>query len=87
MPSPPDELIREAILRLLAARRPGATICPSEAARALEPVTWRPLMHDVVRVAHGLATAGTIEITQGGAAQRPGETLRGPIRLRLLVQP
>ncbi|MFL6152017.1 MAG: DUF3253 domain-containing protein, partial [Ornithinibacter sp.] len=36
--------LQQAILDLLDQRRPGATICPSDAARAVEPDDWRPLM-------------------------------------------
>jgi hypothetical protein len=37
-----DEQIRDAIASLLESRQPPATICPSEAARALAPDAWRP---------------------------------------------
>ena len=49
---------REAILALLARRRPGTTICPSEAARALagdDDAAWRPLMPAVREAAAALA--------------------------------
>ena len=45
MPDPdaiPD--LERAILELLAQRDAGGTICPSEAARAVAPDDWRPLM-------------------------------------------
>jgi len=35
LPQAPTDAARDKILDLLAARRPGSTICPSEAARAL----------------------------------------------------
>ncbi|MEO0822520.1 MAG: DUF3253 domain-containing protein [Pseudomonadota bacterium] len=73
---------QDAILALLAARRQGATICPSEAARALDPEGWRALMPLVRRAAGAMAAAGRIAVLQRG---RPVEieTARGPIRLGL----
>ncbi|MBA2322300.1 MAG: DUF3253 domain-containing protein [Deltaproteobacteria bacterium] len=71
----------EVILALLAERAPDATICPSEAARALDPEDWRGRMDDVRAAAARLAAAGVIEVTQGGAVVDPGAA-RGPIRLR-----
>ncbi len=76
----PDEIER-AILGLLAERRDGATICPSEAARALAD-DWRPLMQPVRDTAAAMADAGRLEVTQSGRAVDPREA-RGPIRLRL----
>jgi hypothetical protein len=74
---------RAAILQLLADRAPGATICPSEAARALGGDDgFRPLMPVVREAAAQLAAAGEIEVTQGGRAVDPASA-RGPIRLRL----
>jgi hypothetical protein len=76
-----------AILDLLAARGPGKTICPSEAARRLGGEDgFRPLMPLVRDAATGLAAAGRIEVTQGGQAVDIGEA-RGPIRLRTPASP
>ncbi|SEV88886.1 Protein of unknown function [Cognatiyoonia koreensis] len=60
----------------LDAVRPGATICPSDVARALSS-DWRPLMADVRRVAADMAT---VRATQKGCDVDP-ITARGPIRL------
>lgn len=76
-----DEQIRSAIESLLQSRQPQATICPSEAARALSPGAWRPLMKQVRRVAIGMVKEGILEIRQGGASVVPDGSLRGPIRL------
>ena len=76
-----DEQIREAITGLLKNRQPPATICPSEAARALAPGEWRPLMPQVRAVAITMANSGVLDIRQGGKTVRPNEPLRGPIRL------
>lgn len=74
------------ILRLLAERGEGKTICPSEAARSVagseERAKWEPLMEPARSAARRLVSAGKIEITQGGHAV-DGSTAKGPIRLRL----
>ena len=71
-----------AILELLAKRRPGATICPSEVARLVWPEDWRPRMEDVRSAARTLVAQGRLEVTQRGEVVEPA-TARGPIRLRL----
>lgn len=76
--------IEDTIFALLAARREGATVCPSEVARALvaEEGPWRLLMPQVRQVAQGLAASHRLHVTRGGVtvdATRPG----GPIRLGL----
>ena len=58
-----------------------ATICPSEAARAVRPDDWRPLMERTRRAARRLAARGRVEITQRGQVVDPSDA-RGPIRLR-----
>lgn len=76
-----DERLESAIFDLLSARDRGASICPSEAARAVEP-DWKPLMERVRRAARRLARAHRIEITQSGSPVDP-DAFRGPIRIRL----
>lgn len=76
-----DEQVRDAIVGLLQNRAPLATICPSEAARALAPDAWRPLMPRVRAVAVALAKVGVLEIRSGGRTISPDQRLRGPIRL------
>jgi hypothetical protein len=79
--TPSDARIVAAIDRVLDARHEGATICPSEAARALRPDgDWRALMDDVRRVAADEASAGRLEVRQGGERVDP-ERARGAIRL------
>lgn len=73
--------IATAILRLLHARDPGKSICPSEAARAVDAEDWRALMPLVRGVAAQLAQRGDIVITQ--RAQPAEANFRGAIRLRL----
>ncbi|KAI9002892.1 hypothetical protein DFJ74DRAFT_441239 [Hyaloraphidium curvatum] len=72
--------IEATILRLLAARKDGATICPSEVARALAK-DWRPLMDPVRTVASDLVDRGLIVVTQKGQIVDL-RTAKGPIRLR-----
>lgn len=76
-----DGQVSDAIVGLLLDRAPTATICPSEAARALAPDDWRPLMPRVRAVAFALAKDGVVEIRQGGRVVSSNEPLRGPIRL------
>jgi hypothetical protein len=77
----PQARIERAILELIAARAPGKTICPSDAAVALAGEgDFRPYMEPVREVATQLAKDGRIEITQKGEPVTIGE-VRGPIRL------
>lgn len=76
-----DDQVRDTIVDLLRNRAPLATICPSEAARALAPDAWRPLMPRVRAVAVAMAKGGVLEIRSGGRTISPDERLRGPIRL------
>jgi hypothetical protein len=78
-----DLRLEAAILDLLSARSRDATICPSEAARAVSPDGWRDLMEPARRAARRLAAAGKLVVTQQGRVVDPS-TARGPIRLRRL---
>ena len=79
---PRDRQLEESILDLLATRRPGATICPSDAARAVGTAdTWRDLMDPARAAARRLVAAGQVEITQGGEVVDL-DSARGPIRIR-----
>ncbi|KUG58638.1 DUF3253 domain-containing protein [Nesterenkonia jeotgali] len=76
-----DRDMERAILELLAQRAATATICPSEAARAVGGEQWREKM-DAARAAAGrLVAAGAVEITQRGEVVDL-TTARGPIRIR-----
>lgn len=85
-PDATDKRLEEEILRLLAERGAGKTICPSEAARAIggeeDRSQWEPLMERARMAARRLVSAGQIVITQGGHIV-DGSTAKGPIRLRL----
>jgi hypothetical protein len=78
---PIDEALEQQIRTLLEARAGGATICPSEAARAVEPEGWQVLMEPARAAARRLVAAGEMEITQGGRVVDPS-TCKGPIRIR-----
>nr|WP_211660819.1 DUF3253 domain-containing protein [Modestobacter muralis] len=66
---------------LLDQRRPGTTICPSEAARAVDPEGWRELMPAARAAAGRLVAAGQAEVTQRGEVVDVA-TARGPVRIR-----
>ena len=78
---PVDHALESAILDLLAERATSATICPSEAARSVDPDGWRELMEPARAAARRLVAAGEVEITQGGRVVDPSTT-KGPIRIR-----
>lgn len=73
----------DAILTLAAARGRASSICPSEAARALDAENWRRRMHDVRVAAVKLAKAGRIEILRKGKPVDP-DAFKGVIRLRIV---
>jgi hypothetical protein len=76
-----DRRLEHTILDLLGARAGAATICPSEAARAVGGDGWRDLMEPARQAARRRVAAGAVEITQGGRVVDPS-TARGPIRIR-----
>ncbi|MFY0408288.1 DUF3253 domain-containing protein [Solicola sp. PLA-1-18] len=76
-----DEELERTILTLLDARARDATICPSEAARAVGGDDWRDLMEPARAAARRLVDRGDVQITQRGQVVDPS-TARGPIRIR-----
>ena len=78
------QALEAAIFQLLAKRQPNATICPSDAARAVYPAAaqWRAAMPAVRTVAAQLVAQGKLVVTQGGKVVDI-HTAKGPIRLRL----
>ena len=76
-----DLRLEETIAALLSARSTDATICPSEAAKAVGDEEWRDLMEPARRAARRMVARGELQITQGGAVVDPS-TAKGPIRLR-----
>ena len=80
--TPEDRRLEEAILDLIGRRAPGATICPSEAARAVGGEEhWRDLMEPARQAAQRLTVSGEVEVTQGGEVVDLA-TARGPVRVR-----
>jgi hypothetical protein len=81
---PSEALIAETILRLIASRDPGKTVCPSEVARELggsQPENWSPLMQPVRRVAVRMTKAGEVAILRKGKPVADPEDFRGIYRL------
>ncbi len=76
-----DRQLESSIRTLLASRATTATICPSDAARAVSEDGWRDLMEPARRAARRLVAVGEVEITQGGRVV-DASTAKGPIRIR-----
>src|SRR3954469_14704497 len=76
-----DRALEQTIGALLDQRRPGTTICPSEAARAVDAEGWRELMPAARAAAGRLAAAGEVEVTQRGTVVDVA-TAGGPVRIR-----
>lgn len=82
-----DQALEQAIVDLLARRASSATICPSEAAKAVAGSgDWRALMEPARRAARRLTHAGTVEIVQQGRPVDPSD-FKGPIRIRTRLAP
>ncbi len=78
---PVDHDLERAMLGLLDQRTRAATICPSEAAKVVNPSAWRELMEPARAAARRLEAAGEVLITQAGQIVDPS-TAKGPIRIR-----
>jgi hypothetical protein len=75
-----DERLERAIVSLLEARARTSTICPSDAARAVDPEHWRRLMEPARQAAGRLVEAGVVVVTQRGKVVDIAAA-RGPIRI------
>lgn len=77
-----DDLIdgaRAAAMALLAARAPGATVCPSEVARVVaDGADWRAAMPVVHAAVDGLVADGAVRLSWKGAAMA---ARAGPYRI------
>ena len=80
-PGATDQALETSLLELLGKRARGASVCPSEAARAVGGADWQPLMEPARQAARRLVARGEVEITQGGRVV-DGSTAKGPIRVR-----
>lgn len=78
---PVDTVLEAAIVDLLGQRAGGATICPSEAARHVDPDGWRDLMEPARRAARRLVAEGRVVVVQRGRVVDPSNA-KGPIRIR-----
>ena len=78
---PVDTALETAIVGLLGHRAQGATICPSEAAKNVDPEGWRALMKPARSAANRLVDAGQVVIVQRGQVV-DSATAKGPIRIR-----
>ena len=76
-----DLQLESTIVSLLHKSARDATICPSDAARAIGGEEWRDLMEPARRAARRLVARGELQITQGGVVVDPS-TAKGAIRLR-----
>jgi len=82
-----DRALEDSIRSLLSARSQGATICPSEAARAVGGEEgWRDLIEPARAAARRLVAAGEVVVTQRGAVV-DASTAKGPIRIRRVPAP
>lgn len=69
---------RETVLALLAQRAPGATLCPSEVARAVAAPAWRAAMPAVHAAVDALVAEGLVELRWKGELLA---TRAGPYRI------
>ena len=76
-----DTALEDAILQLLNARARDASICPSEAARAVGGESWQSFMEPARKAARRLVAQEKVQITQGGKVVDPSRA-KGPIRIR-----
>jgi hypothetical protein len=76
-----DGALERTLVALLDQRRPDASVCPSEAARKIDPDGWRELMPAARAAAGRLAAGGAAEVTQRGEVVDVA-TARGPVRVR-----
>lgn len=76
-----DRKLEASITALLSKRAASSSICPSDAARDVDPDGWRDLMEPARRAARRLVAAGEVEITQQGRVVDPSSA-KGPIRIR-----
>jgi hypothetical protein len=75
--------IEESILELLHQRAAGKTICPSEAARRLQPTDWGELMPRIREVADDMKNRKILVVLQKSKPIASAQEAVGPIRLRL----
>jgi hypothetical protein len=77
-----DETVENAILSLVEARGAGKSICPTDAARALDAENWRARLNAVRNGAIRLALAGKVDILRKGKPVDPTD-FKGVYRIAL----
>lgn len=81
-----ERLLRGHLLRIARERGPDKTLCPSEAAAAVDPARRRALTPVARAVACMLADEGLVAVTRRGVVV-DGRTTPGPVRVRLVEAP
>ena len=76
-----DVRLERSIVALLDKRASTSTICPSDAARDVDPEGWRDLMEPARQAAARLVDRGVVVITQGGLVVDLASA-KGPVRIR-----
>jgi len=77
-----DDTVDTAILSLVEARGVGKSICPTEAARILDPGNWRSRLNAVKQGAIRLAHAGKVDILRKGKPVDPAN-FKGVYRIAM----
>lgn len=78
-----ERMLRGHLLRIAHQRGPGRSLCPSEAAAAVDPSRRRELTPVARAVACMLADEGLVAVTRRGVVV-DGRTTPGPVRVRLV---
>lgn len=79
-PKPPRLTPEDAILAAIDARGAGKTICPTDAAKVLDPENWRGRLHQIRAAGVHLARTGVISIYRKGKPVSP-DGFKGVYRL------
>ena len=81
----PRDKFQTVILELIAQRGPGKSICPTEAAQAIDTENWRSRLRDIRTAAIHLANAGEAAILRKGKPVDPND-FKGVYRISLPPQ-
>jgi hypothetical protein len=79
-PKPARLTPEDAILAAIDARAAGKTICPTDAAKVLDPENWRARLHQIRSAGVHLARTGAIAIYRKGKPVSP-DGFKGVYRL------
>ena len=81
-----DQALENKIVEILERKPRGSSICPSEAAKELNPGGWKELQEPARCAARRLEARGKIELKQQGQNVNPS-TAKGAIRLSKRTTP